>query len=271
MPYERELEVALAAADAASRAIRVRYADFRAIPHAPASITTDADREAQEIILNAVRQAFPGDALCAEESTAAGTKVAGSGPRLWMVDPIDGTRGFAQKTNEFAVMVAFLHNGSIAVGVVQEPAKERITWAVRGAGCFRRDGNGATPTRCQVSSVPELTEATLVQTRSRDPGIPTEEVRKLRPTRVRETYSAGVKLAMVARAEADLYVNNYSGSHDWDFAAGHILVTEAGGAVTGLAGEELRYGTEGAWQRYGLLATNGKLHAAALKHLAQVL
>jgi 3'(2'), 5'-bisphosphate nucleotidase len=271
MQYEAELRVALEAAAAASEAILKCYADFQAIPHAPASISTDADRLAQEIILSTVQKAFPGDAHCAEETSAAGTQVAGTGPRVWVVDPIDGTRGFAQKNNEFSVMVAFLHNGTVAVGVVQEPAKKRLTWAVKDEGCWRRDGTAAEPTRCHVSRAPELTEATLVQTRSRDPGVPTEEVRKLQPARVLETYSAGVKLAMVARGEADIYVNNYSGSHDWDFAAGHILVTEAGGAVTGMRGEEIRYGQEGAWQRFGLLATNGKLHAAALKQLAKVI
>lgn len=271
MPYEKELLIALAASEAASKAILEAYADFQAIPNAPASISTDADRLAQELILRTIHEAFPDDALCAEEVSAAGTKVAGTGPRLWVVDPIDGTRGFAKKNDEFSVMVAFLDKGSLAVGVVEEPAKKRLVWAVKGGGCWRRDGSATSPTRCQVSPVAELPEATLVQTRSRDPGVPTEEVRKLGPARVLETYSAGVKLAMVARGETDIYVNNYSGSHDWDFAAGHILVTEAGGSVSGMGGEEIRYGQEGAWQRFGLLATNGKLHGAALKQLAKVM
>jgi 3'(2'), 5'-bisphosphate nucleotidase len=82
-----------------------------------------------------------------------------------------------------------------------------------------------------------------------------------------ETYSAGVKLARVARGEADLYVNTYAAFHDWDICAGDILVTEAGGRVTGLAGEELLYGLPGAWQRHGLLASNTPLHEAALQRL----
>jgi 3'-phosphoadenosine 5'-phosphosulfate (PAPS) 3'-phosphatase len=90
----------------------------------------------------------------------------------------------------------------------------------------------------------------------------------LGPKRVVETYSAGIKLALVARAEADLYVSTYDTFHDWDLCAGHILVEEAGGTVTGLRGEELRYGLPGAWQRDGLLATNGLLHLAAVEKLA---
>jgi 3'-phosphoadenosine 5'-phosphosulfate (PAPS) 3'-phosphatase len=83
-----------------------------------------------------------------------------------------------------------------------------------------------------------------------------------------ETYSAGIKLALVAGGEADIYVNDYREFHDWDIAAGQILVEEASGRVTGLAGEALRYGLEGAWQRQGLLASNGVLHEAALCSLA---
>ncbi|HMC63342.1 MAG TPA: inositol monophosphatase family protein, partial [Gemmataceae bacterium] len=84
-------------------------------------------------------------------------------------------------------------------------------------------------------------------------------------------YSAGIKLALVARGEVDLYVNTYSAFHDWDACAGHILVTEAGGTATGLRGEQLRYGLPGAWQKDGLLASNGLLHSAALAALSHEL
>jgi 3'-phosphoadenosine 5'-phosphosulfate (PAPS) 3'-phosphatase len=82
-----------------------------------------------------------------------------------------------------------------------------------------------------------------------------------------ETYSAGIKLAMVARGEADIYLNTYTAFHDWDICAGHILVNEAGGRVTGLGGQELHYGLPGAWQRHGVLATNGQLHDGAIEAL----
>src|SRR2546427_707403 len=66
------------------------------------------------------------------------------------------------------------------------------------------------------------------------------------PARIIESHSAGIKLALVARGEADLYLNTYDAFHDWDICAGHILVAEAGGKVSGLRGEELHYGLEGA-------------------------
>ncbi len=264
MEYQSELDTALGAARAAGRLILDAYETFTAVPDARADITTDVDRQSQETILQCLSSRFPGDALCAEEATPALASAVRSGPRLWVVDPIDGTRGFAQKNGEFSVMIALLEEGRVAVGVVLEPVPRRLTYAVRGGGCWRQDGDAA-PVACRVTAVTDLTAATLTQSRSRKSAEPSPLVRALRPARIRETYSAGIKLALAARGEADLYVNSYEAFHDWDICAGDILVQEAGGVVTGLGGETIVYGTPGAWQRQGLLASNGLIHAAAVE------
>jgi 3'(2'), 5'-bisphosphate nucleotidase len=261
-----ELQAALDAARLASTAILEAYARFQVIPDAPASISTDADRHAQEIILGHLHRLFPGDALCAEEATATLAGAPTTGARVWVVDPIDGTRGFARKVGEFSVMIALVQDGAIALGVVQEPAKRQLTWAVRDGGCWRRDGNGTTPVRCQVTTTGELAQATLTQSHS-DPQKPSRRVRLLQPAKVIETYSAGIKLAQVARGEADMYLNTYDACHDWDIAAGQVLVTEAGGRVTKLNGEPMRYGLPDALQSGGVLASNGRLHAAAVQRM----
>ena len=268
MSHAEDLDAALDAARQAGRVILDAYAAFRAIPDAPAEISTAADRAAQDAILRSLQARFPGDAFCAEEQTPALAAAARSGPRVWVVDPIDGTRGFARKNGEFSVMIGLLDEGRIALGVVLEPAVARLTYAVHGGGCWRRDGDAAEATPCRVTETKNLDQATLTQSHSRDPAVPSRAARALRPARVRETYSAGVKLALVARGEADVYVNTYPAFHDWDVCAGHILVDEAGGAVTTLAGRPLRYGQPGAAQHGGLLATNAALHAAAVERWA---
>jgi len=269
MDYARELTAALEAADRAGRGLLDQYSRFQVIPDAPASISTEADRQSQETILAFLREQFPEDAFCAEEETPILTAAAHTGPRLWIVDPIDGTRGFARKNGEFSVMVAFVDQGRMAAGVVLEPVHRRLTYAARGRGCWRRDGD-TEPVPCRVSTTRRLNEATLTQSHSRNPAVPSAPVRALGPARVVETYSAGIKLALVARGEADLYLNTYDAFHDWDICAGHLLVEEAGGSVTGLAGQTLHYGLPGAWQRHGLLASNGVLHDAALAALRGV-
>jgi 3'(2'), 5'-bisphosphate nucleotidase len=269
MPYESERRAALDAAEQAGRKLRELYEQFRAIPNAPADISTEADRQSQEIILTLLRRQFPADALCAEEETPSLLGVPRTGPRLWIVDPIDGTRGFARKNGEFSVMIGFVHRGEPVVGVILEPAKNRLTYAVQGEGCWRKDGGDAEAKRCRVTATIELATATLTQSHSKEPGKPSQEVMAIGPARVIETYSAGIKLAQVARGEADVYLNTYENFHDWDIAAGHILVVEAGGKVTGLKGQILRYGEPGAWQRHGLLGTNGLIHEAAVQALAR--
>jgi 3'(2'), 5'-bisphosphate nucleotidase len=260
--YEKELSAAREAAQRAGEVILGHYASFEKIENAPIDISTIADREAQEVVLQHLHAVFPGDALCAEETTPALEGIARVGERLWIVDPIDGSRGFAGKNGEFSVMIAFVERGIVQAGVVYEPAKSRLTFAERGQGCWAADG-GAAPRRCHVSAVSEVTACKLIQSHSK-PGQPSWPVQVMRPKSVVETYSAGVKLARVARGEADVYVNTYAEFHDWDIAAGHILVEEAGGQATGLGGETLRYGEAGAWQRHGLIAANAALLAQCL-------
>jgi 3'(2'), 5'-bisphosphate nucleotidase len=266
MPYKRELNAALDAADNAGTVIMDLYARFEVIADAPASITTAADRESQDVILRRLSAVFPGDAFRAEEGTPALAGLTHVGPRLWVIDPIDGTRGFARKNGEFSVMVALVEGGEAVVGVVLEPANGRCTYAARGAGCWISD-DGAKPVAARVKATDVLTEAVLIQSHTDPVRGKSRPERTLRPKAVVETYSAGIKLARVARGEADVYVSTYSVMNDWDLAAGHVLVSEAGGRVSELSGLPLRYGDDGPEHRGGLLASNGALHEAAITAL----
>jgi len=265
MNFEAELSAALEAAAQAGALIRNDYVSFVAIPNAPATVTTQTDRNAQEVILKHLQTSFPDDTLCAEETTETLQRGKRSGARVWIVDPIDGTRGFAMKNGEFSVMIGLVVDGELAVGVVLEPVYARLTFARRGGGCWTRIGN-MEPERCRVATAAKLSESILVQSHSK-PGQISNPVQLLKPLRVIETYSAGVKLALVARGEADLYVNTYPNFHDWDICAGHLLVNEAGGAVTALDGDRITYCKPNYEQRGGLLATNGLIHDQAVKLL----
>jgi 3'(2'), 5'-bisphosphate nucleotidase len=266
MPYGRELAAALAAAERAGAVILEHYAHFEAVADAPIWISTAADRAAQDAVIQHLQADFPGDAFCAEEDTPALAAAVRAGPRLWVIDPIDGTRGFVKKNGEFSVMVALVHEGRVAVGVVAEPARGRCTYATVGGGCRWRSG-GAGERPAKVSVVTELSAATLTQSHSRPEKGPGMPVQRLEPARVTETYSAGVKLALVARGEADLYVSTYDRMNDWDLAAGHILVEEAGGRVTDLDGAALTFGRQPPVHLRGVVVTNGRLHNDVLRRL----
>jgi len=265
MNYQPELRAALAAARRAGELIRREYESFVAIPDAPVSISTHADRAAQDLIIESLLAAFPDDAICAEEATPTLAKAKQAGRRVWVIDPIDGTRGFAMKNGEFSVMIGLTVERQPVVGVVYEPIPDRMTYATAGGGCFAED-RGGQPARIHVSQAPHLPESVLVKSHGK-PGKVSPEVAAIAPKAVKETFSAGVKLALVARGEADLYPNTYSKFADWDICAGHVLVAEAGGTVTTLHGQPLSYGGAKFAQAGGLLATNGLLHDSAVEKL----
>ncbi|WP_020468377.1 3'(2'),5'-bisphosphate nucleotidase CysQ family protein [Zavarzinella formosa] len=267
-PYLVELEAAMKAARMASEYLRGAYEEFQAIPDAPVSISTEADRQSQEIILQFLSGQFPLDRLCAEENTPTLQHTPTTGDRVWVVDPIDGTRGFVMKNGEFSVMIGLMDCGKIVVGVVAESALDRFTFATAGGGCWVKTGDGE-PQPCRVTSVAVLADSTLIQSHAK-PGRSNPPVEAVQPRRVMETYSAGVKLAMVARGDGDLYVNTYAKFADWDICAGHLLVTEAGGTVTEFNGTPLKYGQPKFAQNGGLLAANAVLHPLAIKALRSV-
>lgn len=265
MDYSHELREALAAAAAASAYVAAEYAAFTAIPDAPAHISTHADRGAQEIILKHLHAAFPADGLVAEETTPTAALAPVGAARTWVVDPIDGTKGFAIKNGEFSVMIGLTVGDRPVVGVVAEPSRNRVTYAATGFGCWRKDGD-AEPVRCGVTTCDALPAATLTQSHSK-PGKTKPMQALLGPRQVIETYSAGIKLALVARGEADVYVNSYPEFHDWDVCAGEVLVVEAGGVVCEFDGGTVRYGKRGAKRRGGLVACTMGLQAEVVAKL----
>jgi len=257
-----ELEAALSLAETAAEYARGEYGKFVAIPDAPVTISTHVDRGVQEMLLTALRRRFPTDAVLAEEDTPA-AKDSPDSDRCWVVDPIDGTRGFAMKTGEFSIMIGLTIRNRVVLGVVAEPVQRRVTYATIGGGCWA-SGNGEPAMPCRVRTTANLAEAILTQSRSKPGGKHMPVVTALKPASVVETFSAGVKLALVARGEVDCYVNDYSGFNDWDICAGDILVTEAGGETCSFNGEPIAYGrTTGPKQR-GLIACTPGLHVPIL-------
>jgi 3'(2'), 5'-bisphosphate nucleotidase len=199
----------------------------------------------------------------AEENTPTLAKLPRHGRRLWIIDPIDGTRGFAMKNGEFCTMLGLAVDGRPVLGVVIEPGTGRETYAAKGHGCWTAL-IGESPQRCVVRNVESLLKSTLVKSHGK-PGKVSASTMKLGPAKVMETYSAGIKLALVARGAADLYHNGYPAVHDWDACAGHALVEEAGGAVLDTHGMVFTYGLS--QNRTGMLAGAPNLVAKAIQAL----
>lgn len=263
-----ELSAALATIRLAGAEVMRLYASFEKIADAPANISTEADRNSQDIIVRQLSEAFPEDGFCGEESTATLKAAKSDGVRLWVIDPIDGTRGFAKKTGEFSIMIGLVQWGVVVLGVVYEPGIDRVTYAVRGQGCHWAQPFDSKPIACQVTDTSDLSNAVFSMSRSQGTEGEKQMLGVFGAKGAVQTYSAGIKLAQVARGETDVYVGDYLTMKDWDICAGHILVEEAGGRMTRNDGEPLVYGIGDAVQGKGFIATNGKLHLPVLEVLA---
>jgi histidinol-phosphatase len=253
---ERAMETARRAAEAAAQASLRHWRTGVAVDlkpdHTP---VTAADRESEAAILAVIRQAFPDHAVLAEESGY----VEGRNPGArWIVDPLDGTRGFSRGGSFWGPLVALEHEGTIVAGAAAVPALGETYWAGRGLGAYR---NGA---RLAVSAIADWGQATLSvgELKPLFTGPEAPAVRSL----IADAASArcygdlvGCLMVLDGRAEAWLE----SGVKPWDIAALQVLVEEAGGRFTDFEGTPSV--TSG-----NAVASNGHLHGHVLAALRGV-
>jgi len=230
--YERELEVALAAARAAGVVVLRYYeSDTGFWEKSKDNPLTLADLESDRVIGEHLRAAFPKDAILSEETVDDPSRLAND--RVWIVDPVDGTKEFTKRIPEFGVSIALTVRGEPVVGVILNPAAGCAVWASQGDGTFR-DG-----TRVRVSEKARLEDAVVIASRteiSRDQFAPYDGwFAELRPV-----GSIAWKLACIASGEGDLNIS-VAPKNEWDVCAGDVLVREAGGIYVGFDRTTRRY------------------------------
>lgn len=228
---------------------------------------TATDKAVSDLCVSGLRAAFPEDAVLSEEVPDDGARL--SARRTWLVDPIDGTKDFIAGRVGFSVMIGLLDERGPAFGVVYQPLESRLWFAVRGRGAYEVRGEGtaaSAPRRLSVSTVDTLTAARMVSSASvREPMV--AELRER--AGIRDEFqigSVGIKLSLLAAGERDLYVNPAGKTKLWDTCAPEVILHEAGGRLSNLAGEPLDYRGELAHTQ-GLVASNGVLHETALAQL----
>jgi myo-inositol-1(or 4)-monophosphatase len=255
-----ELRVAIEAARRAGDLLRRELRGPRRIAFkgTPTNLVTEMDARAEALIVEALRAAFPDDALLAEEGGSA----PGRSGRRWIIDPLDGTTNYAHGIPIFAVSIALETGGRVAAGVVYDPNHGELFTAERGAGAFV---NGE---RLAVSSASTLDGSLLCTGFPYDVReTPHNNFRQyttfsLRTQGVRRMGSAVIYLAYVAAGRLDGYWELKLGP--WDAAAGSLLVEEAGGRVTSVTGGPLDL------VQPSIIASNGLIHDAMLRTLQDV-
>lgn len=227
----------------AGRAILEVYAkDFVVAAKADRSPLTAADLAAHRILLAGLRELTPQLPVLSEEAADIPWAERQSWPRLWLVDPLDGTREFVRRNGEFCVCLALIEHGQPLLGVVHAPIR-RTTWsAVRGLGAWCQQDDAAEqalPAHRPVTPLADGTAMRVAVSRShRDARIHTLLAHLPRAECL--AMGSAIKFGLLAQGELDLYPR-FGPTSEWDTAAGQCLVEAVGGAVLDLHGQPLRY------------------------------
>ncbi|MEZ4383446.1 MAG: 3'(2'),5'-bisphosphate nucleotidase CysQ [Nannocystaceae bacterium] len=228
-------------------------------------LVTRADTELNARIVAALREAFPGDVIVAEESARQFSAERQAAARCWFIDPIDGTKEYSRLESSWAIHIGLVVDGEPALGVVNEPARDRLSWGVtigeaRGAWGQRGDAAPLPLARRPVA----LDALRMVSSKSHTSPQIVEVMESLEISSERDLRlgSTGVKMMAIAWGEADVYVHPRAGTKLWDSAAPHAILRAAGGRVTDLQGAPLPYRGPSIGNDRGLLACGSHEHAA---------
>lgn len=245
------VEAALSAGEQVMRVYGEQFSHTLKNGHEP---VTEADTLSDEIIRKILSPA--GYAILSEEKEDIEERIGRE--RVWIVDPLDGTSDFVNRTGGFSIMIALVEAGAPIFGVVYNPVKDIIYIAERGQGAYQRGDNGWQ--KISVNKTQDLRQARAVVSRHH---LSEKEETFLKTSGVSEFVkmgSSGLKIVEVAKGEAELYFSMTDKMKQWDTAAAFCIIKEAGGKMTDMFGNELVYNTENVYHQNGILVTNGFLH-----------
>lgn len=255
--YTDDLRLAHVLADTADSIAldRFKSLDLRVTNKPDLTPVTDADIAVEDAIRSSLKRARPRDAVHGEERGDTGW-----GPRRWIIDPIDGTKNFVRGVPVWATLIALMEGDEVVAGVASAPALGRRWWAAKGDGAFAGTSllNG---TRLRVSDVSDLSDASLSYSSIGGwitSGHGQAFVDLLRECWRTRAYGDFWSYCLLAEGAVDIATEPELALHD--MAALDVIVREAGGVFSNVAG---RPGPVGP----GALATNGRLHEAAVEWL----
>jgi 3'(2'), 5'-bisphosphate nucleotidase len=266
--YEKEIETARRAGlAAAARIIELDRPDVEVRWKGENDPVTAADLASTEAILETLGRAFPDDPVLIEEKTDDGARLSSS--RVWIVDPLDGTREFIDRIPEFCVMIGLVEDGRPVLGVVHVPLTGVAFQGVAGGPALRIDPDGTeTPLTCNPAG--SIESMRLVVSRSHRSDAITRAKEILGITEEVPSGSVGMKVARLVTGEADLYIHLGPGIKLWDACAPDAILAAAGGRMTDPSGTAIDYAARSVHCPTGLLATTGALHDEIADRIAEV-
>lgn len=249
-----ELDIAIKAAMEAGNAILEIYGEiYETSTKSDDSPITEADLKSNEVIKKILSKTD--HSILSEEDKDDQSRL--SKETIWIVDPLDGTSDFIDKTGEFTVMIALVKNQKPILGVIGWPTEKTIFAAQKGGGAFRYS-HGKWE-RIRVTNVTDLAECRAVGSRHHLSDAEKMFIKKLG---IKNFTSIGssLKVGKISSGEAEAYITTTNKMKEWDSAASYCIVSEAGGRMTDMYGNDISYNNKVVNHQNGILVTNGFVH-----------
>ena len=233
---------------------------------------TVADLAVSEYVLSQLQAAFGNEDFgYISEETHKSEQGKNPAEWVWIIDPLDGTRDFINKTGEYAIHIALVQGTQTMLAVVAVPETQKLYYATRGSGTFIETTTGSVPVR--LNSHKNIQDLILVVSRSHRNDRLEYLLQHLPCQNQKAIGSVGCKIAAIVEQQADVYISlaGKSAPKDWDMAAPELILTEAGGKFTHFDCTPLKYNTGDIHQWGELLASNAQNHEELCQEAQSIL
>ena len=236
IPVRDILRIATQASD---EVLRIYRTDFQVELKEDSSPLTEADLRSHEIILAGLRELDPDTPVLSEEAQTAPWSERRHWQRFWLIDPIDGTKEFTHRRDEFTVNIALIEDGVPVMGVVTAPALGEAFWGIQGKGAWKREQDGS---EHPISVAEPPAQKRVVASKSHLNDETRDFIEKLGAHKMVQAGSS-LKFCRVAEGKADIYPR-IGPTCEWDTGAADAVLRAAGGKTETLDGKPLMYGKE---------------------------
>lgn len=227
------------------------------------SPVTEADHASNEVIVEGLKEEF-NYGILSEEMEDDLSRLEKK--RVWVVDPLDGTKDFIDKTGEFSVMIGLVEEGEVMLGVVYKPDDGTLYYAIRDRGAVKKIGSG-TPERIYVSSRNRFEDMVLLTSRFHASNTTIKATDSLGIKNTLTKGSAGLKICSIAEGDADVNINPSDKTWEWDVCAADVILSEAGGKVTDVFENKFTYNKKDPRNKGGYIASNNWRHLDIIREV----
>lgn len=249
--YTKELNVAIKAIKKASQVVmEIYHDDFTINYKEDKSVVTNADFSSENTIKTILKEEFPSYAILSEE--AADNKERLTNDYCFIVDPLDGTKDFVNRTNNFSINIALSYKNEIVMGVIAVPCKNIIYYATKGNGAYKIENDVTTKIHVSKRSKHLIMLTSTFFFNDHDKFKNNPYIKEVKS--IGSSYKAG----LIAEGKADFCLKYDPVTKEWDTAPSEIIIREAKGYMSDINGNAIKYNKDDVYNRNGFFIANNK-------------